>query len=90
MIELIICDDDAGALNQTRQFLTDRMCQWHEEIEIMTYTDSDSLMKRIRSENERIDILLLDIDMPDISELIRSLIPNRFLRRAITYTCSVM
>ena len=69
MIELIICDDDAMSLNQTRQFLTDMMHQWNEEIEVMTYTDSDSLMKRIRSENEQTDILLLDIDMPDISGL---------------------
>ena len=53
MIELIICDDDAMSRNQTRQFLTDMMHQWNEEIEIMTYTDSDSLMKRIRSENEQ-------------------------------------
>ena len=27
MIELIICDDDAMSLNQTRQFLTDMMHQ---------------------------------------------------------------
>lgn len=76
MIELIICDDDAMSLNQTRQFLTDMMHQWNEEIEIMTYTDSDSLMKRIQSENEQTDILLLDIDMPnrsgmEIAKLIR-------------------
>lgn len=69
MIELIICDDDAMSLNQTRQFLTDMTHQWNEEIEIMTYTDSDSLMKRIQSENEQTDILLLDIDMPDRSGL---------------------
>lgn len=69
MIELIICDDDAMSLNQTRQFLMDMMHQWNEEIEIMTYTDSNSLMRRIRSENEQTDILLLDIDMPDISGL---------------------
>lgn len=69
MIELIICDDDAMSLNQTRQFQTDRMHLWNEKIEIMTYTDSDTLMKRIRSENEQTDILLLDIDMPDISGL---------------------
>lgn len=69
MIELIICDDDAMSLNQTRQFLTDMMHQWNEEIEIMTYTDSVSLMKRIQSENEQTDILLLDIDMPDRSGL---------------------
>lgn len=69
MIELIICDDDAMSLNQTRQFLTDMMHQWNEEIEIMTYTDSDSLMKRIQSENEQTDILLLDIDMPNRSGL---------------------
>lgn len=69
MIELIICDDDAMSLNQTKQFLTGMMHMWHEEIEITTYTDSDSLMKRIQSENEQTDILLLDIDMPDISGL---------------------
>ena len=69
MIELIICDDDAMSVNQTRQFQTDRMHLWNEKIEIMTYTDSDTLMKRIRSENEQTDILLLDIDMPDISGL---------------------
>lgn len=69
MIELIVCDDNAMSLNQTREFLTDMMHQWNDEIEIMTYTDSDSLMKRICSENEQTDILLLDIDMPDISGL---------------------
>lgn len=69
MIELIICDDDVMSLNLTKQFLTDMMYLWNEEIEIMTYPDSYSLMKRIRSENEQTDILLLDIDMPDISGL---------------------
>lgn len=69
MIELIICDDDAMSLNQTRQFLTDMMHLWNEEIEIMTYTDPDSLIRRIRSENEQTDILLLDIDMPGLSGL---------------------
>lgn len=62
MIELVICDDDVVSLNQTKQFLADRMYLWNEKIEIMTYTDSDSLMKRIRSENEQTDILLLDIE----------------------------
>lgn len=69
MIELVICDDDTASLNQTKQFLTGMLHLWNEEIEIMTYTDSDSLMKRLRSENEQTDILLLDIDMPDISGL---------------------
>ena len=69
MIELVICDDDTASLNQTKQFLTGLLHLWNEEIEIMTYTDSDSLMKRLRSENEQTDILLLDIDMPDISGL---------------------
>lgn len=69
MIELVICDDDAMSLDQTRQFLTDMMHLWNEEIEMMTYTDPDSLMKRIRSQNEQTDILLLDIDMPGRSGL---------------------
>ena len=69
MIELVICDDDTASLNQTKQFLTGMLHLWNEEIEIMTYTDSDSRMKRLRSENEQTDILLLDIDMPDISGL---------------------
>ena len=53
MIELVICDDDTASLNETKQFLTGLLHLWNEEIEIMTYTDSDSLMKRIRSENEQ-------------------------------------
>ena len=69
MIELVICDDDTASLNETKQFLTGLLHLWNEEIEIMTYTDSDSLMKRLRSGNEQTDILLLDIDMPDISGL---------------------
>ena len=34
MIELIICDDDAMSLTQTRQFLAGMMHLWNEEIEI--------------------------------------------------------
>lgn len=67
MTEVIICDDDAMALRQTRRFLTDSMHLWGEEMEIMTYTDAESLVKRIRSESERTDILILDIDMPHMS-----------------------
>lgn len=69
MIELVICDDDVQALRQTREFLTDMMQPWEEEMEIMTYTDANDLLRRIRSESERMDILLLDIDMPNISGL---------------------
>lgn len=69
MIELIICDDDVMSLKKTRQFLTDMMPLWNEEMEIMTYTDAGGLMRRLRSENEQTDILLLDIDMPDMSGL---------------------
>lgn len=69
MTELAICDDDVMALNQTRQFVMNLMQKWGKEMEIITYKDSDSLLKRIRSQTERTDILLLDIDMPGISGL---------------------
>ncbi len=69
MIELILCDDELSSLNRTKEFVSSISSAWIHELEITTYLEPKDLLKRLRSTEERTDILLLDIDMHGISGL---------------------
>lgn len=69
MIEIVLCDDEKVSLQRTKDFVASIANSWKEEYEIITYTSPNELLRRIRSNEEHTDILLLDIDMPGISGL---------------------
>lgn len=69
MIELVLCDDELNSLNNTKEYVASIASKWSMESEIITYDNPQELLRRLRSPEEHTDILLLDIDMPDITGL---------------------
>lgn len=69
MYHIIICDDQASSILITKEYISTYSKSKNVPIEIITFTDGDSLLNYIFEENGLCDLLLLDIDMPDISGL---------------------
>ena len=69
MLKVILCDDDMENINRTKAYINTIEEKLPYPIEIVTYTDTDFLMERLKNPEEQSDILILDIDMPKMSGL---------------------
>lgn len=67
MIEILLCDDEENILHIIRDYLYDIREQLPEPIEITEYSNSQSVLSRLRCSEEKSDILITDIDMPSLS-----------------------
>ena len=65
MINIVICDDEIVILRQLRDYVASVFLQLKAEYDIKTFSRPVELLEAL--ESKKIDILLLDIDMPGIS-----------------------
>lgn len=69
MIKIAICDDERESQLQIQRQVLAIAEKFHETPETYLYTSGETLVKVLTSGEETMDILFLDIDMPDISGL---------------------
>ncbi|MCM1499716.1 MAG: LytTR family DNA-binding domain-containing protein [Clostridium sp.] len=67
MIHILLCDDEEKVLDRTKKYIDSIRRELKYEIEIKTYADAESVLRRVRNSGESSDILITDIDMPDLS-----------------------
>ena len=65
MISIVICDDETAILQQLHDYVADVFSEQKIEYEIQTFSQPVELLQVL--ESKKIDILLLDIDMPGIN-----------------------
>ena len=65
MYDIALCDDEEKALDQIERLLTGYQDKTQQEITFKTkrFTSAEELLKRVREEKYRPDLLLLDIFM---------------------------
>lgn len=68
-MNIALCDDEQEALDTIQKELHKASEKLKIEMEICAYNDGNKVVDMICNDKEDFDILLLDIDMPDISGL---------------------
>lgn len=81
MIKIAICDDDRKAVSLHENIVRESLKMCDIGYEIAVYTHSDNLLYDITADRFFYDLLLLDIEMPnisgmEISEKIKPYLPN--------------
>lgn len=83
MLQIAICDDETLLLNEIKKITEDCLQQKQTFSILSTYTDSRTLLYEIQ-DGKHFDLLLLDIEMPDLSgmelaEHIHKLLPDALM-----------
>lgn len=68
-MNIAICDDDINAQKKIQTYSNEIFKEIKENIEILVFNDGESIINAIQKENKYFDIILLDVDMPDVSGL---------------------
>ena len=68
MIKLAICDDDNISIQTAKRIVYETARGLKKQVEVDTYDNANGIIKRM-SKKETLDILLLDIDMPNMTGL---------------------
>lgn len=68
-MNIAICDDDINFLNKLQKYTNEILKEMKINIEILAFNDGESLLNSIQNKKKYFDILLLDVDMPDVSGL---------------------
>lgn len=68
-INIAICDDEIESIEKIRNKIMDIVNGKNIQIDIFTYLNSKRAVDVLQSDKEHFDILLLDIDMPELSGL---------------------
>lgn len=67
MINILLCDDEEKTLVRIRKYI-DSICPGIKyPIDVTEYTSAEQVLKRLHSSDKISDILITDIDMPDLS-----------------------
>lgn len=69
MIKISICDDNNSFLEFLKEHVYSISRNLKYPVEVYTYNKGTDIVKLICDKKEDFDILLLDIDMPDINGL---------------------
>ena len=67
MINILLCDDEEKTVDRIRKYIYSIRSQMKYPIDITEYTSAASVLKRLHSSDDVSDILITDIDMPDVS-----------------------
>lgn len=81
MIRVAICDDEKKIVISHKEIIQNVLKSWKSGFKISTYTHSDNLLYDILEDGFFFDLLLLDIEMPEvtgmeIAEKIKPYLPN--------------
>ena len=68
-MRIAICDDNIEFLNQIEDIVMHTYKEMQMEIEVSLFQDGQDLLAEIKRDEVDIDLLLLDIDMPEVSGL---------------------
>lgn len=68
-MKIAICDDDFIMIKKLRDDISFFFKDLKENIELLTFSNGKSLIEAIQKDEKYFDIILLDIDMPDITGL---------------------
>lgn len=67
MINIILCDNDESALALIKRHIELIKADIPHEINIISYTNGEDVLKLLRASRDSADILITDIDMPGLS-----------------------
>lgn len=82
-VNIAICDDNKIFIDRMREKIINISKEKKYQLEIFMYTDGNVLLNEICEGKENIDVLMLDIDMPQISGL---QIANEIRKRKLNIT----
>ena len=82
-VNIAICDDNKIFIDRMREKIINISKEKKYQLEIFMYTDGNILLNEICEGKENIDVLMLDIDMPQISGL---QIANEIRKRKLNIT----
>ena len=66
MIEIAVCDDERPSLERSSEQARSSAARLHLQADVVPYTRSDALLYDIIEDGAHFDLLLLDIEMPNV------------------------
>lgn len=67
MINILLCDDEEKMLDRIGKYIDSIRSQIKYPVDIAEYTSAQQILERLHSSDKMSDILITDIDMPDLS-----------------------
>lgn len=91
MIRIAICDDESDSIHRNEEILQECISQMKCIADIITYSNGEMLLSDILEDDFFYDLILLDIEMPNISgmEIVQSIKPKLPNMRVIFITSHI-
>ena len=68
-MKIVICDDDVQVIKQIEKITVHTFAEMQTNFSVSCFENGQTLLTEIQEKDAEVDILLLDIDMPEISGL---------------------
>ncbi|WP_334291627.1 MULTISPECIES: LytTR family DNA-binding domain-containing protein [Robinsoniella] len=91
LIRIAICDDESDSIHRNEEILQECISQMKCIADIITYSNGEMLLSDILEDDFFYDLILLDIEMPNISgmEIVQSIKPKLPNMRVIFITSHI-